>query len=683
MASRRDVGKGLLAAVAMTPFGLRALRSHARGGRGGVLVTKSLAAGMNLSAGGSGATYFEGLPIYKNRIRESKGFFVAGSGTTLATVSANGWPTQDFEIFLNAGNFLSTRGEWAAGTWKCGFIGTGAETVTGVNGATATVTTVGTGGAYTLFNLTGVGTNAGFQVTDTTGGVTNVFAYLPAYPASTIDNMLSPSAFTNEAIATYSKAAYVRCMDWTGCVFNATTMTSANRAKPSNTQCFYHSKASGLEGLPLECHIAFCLACNTVRGINLPNLFDSSFTYITDLGNAINALLPAGQALYVEESDELWNNEGAGIAAWAAAAAAFSSTGNYVYYSYQHHNIASILQSIFGSRYGTDIRLVSAWQSAGNGVSFRFHVRSYYLSQGWSISNDFYSTSIAPYLNTGYSSAQFSNTIAQIQATLQSVAQTVPLANTPSSAPYAIEAILCMGLKDGLSMLCYEGGWQTNTENAGLLNAGAAIMDSGMIGVMEAYYQGIINSGAKGVPQWTGVNINTNTNLTPINESSNDWQSFVTSGSPRQAAIIATNATPPVPTRNVVNGSGSVIQGNCYIDNASGVAATLGGSGFAAPAWAPNYSVGNQATYLINCLKAGTYTVVGNLTNSGGSPGATGLEWAGEKHPFQTSGAVSIPVGTNNVTLGSVTLVLGANYICLTGNGTNQSSVSINTLTFN
>jgi hypothetical protein len=643
-----------------------------------------LPAGMNISAGGSGSTYYEGLAIYRNRIREAKGWFNS-AGSALTTVDSAGWPTTDFSIFMNAGNFVSTRAQWMQGTWKCGFIGTGAETVTGVNGASVSNVVPGTGGAYTTFDMNSVGTNAGFKVTGTTGGATNVWAYPPSYYASpVIDDKLSPSAFTPEALATYRNAGYIRGMDWTGCVFISTVMTSANRATPANTQCFYYNKGNGLEGIPLECLAAFCMAVGRPMWLNLPNLFDASFTYITDLANALFALVPPGLPIYIEQSDELWNNEGAGIAAWASAATTYGGTNAPVpFYCYQNHNFASIFQGVFGARYGTDVRLVSAWQSGGNGVAFRSHVRSEYATNGWNVANDFYSTALAPYLNTGYTSGQYSNTIAQIQATLLSVAQAVPLANTPSTSVYDIEAVLCVGLKDGLSMLCYEGGWQTNNENAGLVNAGAAILDPGMTAVMEAYYQGVLNSGSRGVPQWTGVDVNTNTSLTPVNESAEDWTTFVTSGSPRQAAIIAANAGSYVLTRNVVSGTGSIIQGNCYIDNATGAVATLGGSGFATPSWAPNYSTSYQATFLINCSKAGTYSLVANLTNSGGSAGSTGLEWAGEKTPFSTSGSVSIPTGTGNVTLGTVALVLGANYVCLTGNGANQSTVAINTLTFN
>jgi len=626
-------------------------------------------AGMNLSAGGSGSTYFEGLPIYKNRIRESKGFFVAGSSTTLATVDASGWPTQDFQVILTAANFVSTRGEWAAGTWKCGFIGAG--TPAGLNGSTASNIVPGSGGGYTTFDLTGVGTNAGFSVTGTSGSTTNIFAYLPAYLGSAIEDKLSASAFTTEAIATYSKAGYIRAMDWSNSIGNSTTMTSANRAKPSNTQCFFQNKGNGLEGLPHEDHAAFCMACAVPIWLNLPPLFDT--TYLTDLANGLFALVPIGVPIYIEIADELWNGEGPGITAWAAAATSFGGTAQF--FASQTHSIANAFRAVFGSRYGTDVRLVFAWQTGANGVSFINSVIGQYATNGWSMSADFYTTSIAPYFNTFYTAWQFSNTVAQILATLTTQSLAQPMASL-------MESNTCMGMKFGLSHICYEGGWQTNNENSGLVNAGASILDPGMQTVMQGYYQAVINSGSEGVPQWSGVDANSNSNLTPLNESAKDWTTFIASGSPRQAAVIAANAG-ITPTRNLVSGPGSVIQGNCYIDSASGANATLSASTFSpGPSFAPNHGTSNQATYLINCTAPGNYSLVVNFTNTG-STGASGLEFAGRKNPATVLGSQSIPAGTNNVTMGTVILVKGTNYVCLTGNGTAQSAISINTLTFN
>jgi hypothetical protein len=674
MISRRQMLSGSVAtAVALA---MPRARAHIgpRGSQSPAIV--QLPAGMNLSAGGAGTTSYEGLPIYKNRIRECKGFLEVGSSSTLTTVSSSGWPTTDFQVLLTTGTYVSTRGEWASGTWKCGFIGAG--TPAGINGATAS--NIGSSGSYTTFDLTGVGTNGGFKVTGTSGGATNVFAYLPAYPAEAIDNMLSASAFTNEAIAAYSKAGYIRAMDWTNCIQNAVTMTSSNRATPSNTQCFYQNVgiSSPTEGVPLEVVAAFCMACNVPAWLNLPNLFDGTFTYITNLADALYSLVPVGFPIYLELSDELWNGEGAGITAWSSAATTYGGTNVPVpYYAYQHHNIASIFQGVFGARYGTDIRLVSAWQTTGNGVAFREHIRQAYATNGWSVSNDFYASSIAPYFNTGYTSGEYSNTIAQIEATLTTVSAAQPMASN-------MESIVVLGLKDGLSHICYEGGWQTNAENSGLINGGAAAQDSGMAAVMEGYYQAGVNSGSHGIPQWAGVDINTDTNLTPINEFYDDWTTFTTSGAPRLTAVETANAGPYTPTRNVVSGSGSVIHGYNWIDNNDGsTLATLGTTGFTSPSWSPNYGTSYQASFVVNCTKAGTYTLVANCTNSGGSSGATGLEWGGEKNPYQTSGSVSIPTGTGNTTLGTVTLVEGANYVCLTGNGSAQSTVAINTLTFN
>jgi hypothetical protein len=128
---------------------------------------------------GAGSNYFEGLPLFKNRVREGQGFAVPGSSaTTPVALDANGWPLADFQCVLwaFAGGFALP--SWTSGTFTCGFIGNGNETVQVIPtlSSRCVVDTVvaGTGGAYTTFHLHSVTGNFGFEIINSTYAVAGI-----------------------------------------------------------------------------------------------------------------------------------------------------------------------------------------------------------------------------------------------------------------------------------------------------------------------------------------------------------------------------------------------------------------------------------------------------------------------------------------------------------------------------
>jgi hypothetical protein len=643
--------------------------------------------GVNLFALGIGSNYGEGFPIYKNRFREGYGPFVTGSAYpgTLPLLNAEGWPTEEFSWAAWAtGTGSNSQASWVEGNWSCGFTGSGAETVTSLNGTT--ISNLVQSGGVTTFTMSGVGNYGGFTVGNVTQAVTNIFAYLPEYNSlNTIDNPLDASAITTEALAHFGKIGIVRAMQWTNVIREGTTMTSSNRATPSNTQAAYTSwrGANGtVEGVPSEWTAAIALASGVASWINVGPVFDSSFTAITALANALYALVPAGNPMYIEIGNELWLNAGAGYTAWQNAASAYGS--KQAYWSYQAHSIAAIFRGVFGSRYGTDVRLVLAWQQGGNGVYMQYLIYGYYASQGWSISEDLYCTSCAPYYQTGLAEGS-TDTVAQILSAYTTNAESICF-------NAADESFIVMGLKYGLPCIGYEGGPQVNSEPGDIENLPGALMNSGMATVDETFYQSCSNAGFYGlVPFADGVNSGNSysatggdTNYCPINQFDYSYSDLLAGNSPRWNAILAGW---PTPTRNVVSGSGSIISGNCYLNSNSGSNPTLNESTYppnenGVPA--PNYEVQGEIAYLINCTRAGIYTLVVNFDNTGGSSGTTGCEYGGNFNPYTViAPTVSIPTGTNNVTVGGVELVAGANYIVLGNPGSNQADITVNSLTFN
>jgi Chitobiase/beta-hexosaminidase C-terminal domain len=809
---------------------------------------------INFSAtGGQGSTYAEGMRHWKNALRESSGFFYSSGGeygSPGVPLNASGWPTVGFQLNLWTTSNGSVPGWALGGYFNCGFSGSGAETVT-ANG-NCTISNLAQGGGNTTFRLTvtsSSGGGFGIVVGNVTQAVTNQFYYLPEYNTLTgIDNPLSASSITTEAISHYENYSHIRFMNWSGTLRNTAVMTSTNRATPSNTQAgfyaqfnapsasctsaspavfttsaafcvngyvvylnvqgtgaaapggfsfgtpYYVVNASGTtlqlsltsggaainstttgsnfvlgnamgEAVPVEWQAALCQACGCGMWLNIGPVFDATYTYVTAIANALYAQVPAGIPIYLEIGDELWNGGAPpwGESAWLEAVAVSGLTSPQ-YFATQLHTIAGIFRGVFGSRYGTDVRLMNAWQAGGNGLYERYNVFNYYNSQGWTIpavagaGGDLWGNSIAPYINLpGYGNGQFyggtaslastgimtvtaasgpivpgavftgtgfpsscavvsqltgnaggigtyqmsvtgtaaastaitltsfslTSTIAQIDAQLTSIAQLQPFYSY-------LEQITVMGLKYGLPMIPYEWGWQTNGENSGLTNGGAAILDSGMTAVMNTFAQATVNAGARSMNVYEGGIDSNNAvaGLVPVDQLGVTYP-ISTSNSPRFNSIVQSASV--TPTRNVITTPGTVIPGANYLDVnwSPGVNPGFNQNGDGTISFSsPNYGVGGQTSYHVWSAIAQTTTLVVNYTNSGSSAALTQLEWGGEFQPFQILGGVatptlvSIPTGTNNVTIGSINLPAGHSYVTLGNPNTRYPSLTCNSLTF-
>lgn len=223
MATRRDALKAV-GATALAAAAQRALGGVGAIGRAlGSAIVQTNPMGANIAFGGGADTYFEDLPLFQDIIPWSKGFQVStGAGTigsTWATVDANGWPTQDFGVFLHvSGNSPS----WASGALSCGYIsrGSGTETIAGVG---ATVSSINrTAAPLVTFQLTPTATTWGMTITGTSGlGATGVYAYQNEYAANasnghvdiTAANVLAGKPiFTTEALALYKQLRHTRWM---------------------------------------------------------------------------------------------------------------------------------------------------------------------------------------------------------------------------------------------------------------------------------------------------------------------------------------------------------------------------------------------------------------------------------------------------------------------------------------
>lgn len=246
-------------------------------------------------------------------------------------------------------------------------------------------------------------------------------------------------------------------------------------------------------------------------------------------------------------------------------------------------------------------------------------------------------------------SLALSSSTAQIQANLNSIA-------TQNAFKSRLDNLAIMALHYGLKVATYEGGWQVNTESASLTNAGAATMDTGMTAVMETFYNTIFNHGVSLFAQFEGGVAGNSSSRSPNDELSTVFP-ITTGTSPRFAAIQNYATGLPVPTFNVVSGTGSIIQGYNWADNID--VTQLGSFNLGAFKLAPFYNSNGYCPYLVNCTNAKNYNL--DVTFSGVSGSPTTDVWV---NGVKVASAVAVSNGVVRV-VSATALNLGPNEILL------------------
>jgi hypothetical protein len=738
--------------------------SYGRMGRGGIALPTFNPMGINYSAGGTASLYYEALPLFINRVRESRGF--TNTSWVPLALSAAGWPTTDFRCML--GGFTQKLPSWAVGTFKCGFIGSGSESVS-VTGGTLANLVHGSGGAYTTFDLTvSAPNNIFFDVTGTTGGATDVFAYIPGYyPGSAqIDNVMSASSLLASTIVHYKQFNHIRNMWLSNTVSFMQQATGSARRTPSNfqagstgsgvtiggypttltfasipasgatsatlasawtgptgqygmefedastngdarivtltngaTTCTWSGSRAltqamigttayvGYEGYPVEWMISLCNACGASPWICLPMYEDgtegAAGSWSTSMLEMIASSYTGSKPVICELGNENWNPGYDTFFVLGELSTLYGFADRYHYYAYRHNQFATLARSVLPAGwYGNKVILAHMDQAVS--PSFQTSMLSAYSSNYGAPKNDIAYVGCAPYCNPVTTN---SDSIATIQAESTTAAQSAAMQHLNGGGSYC-EEIAVVGLHYGIPMATYEGGFQWNNSGyASLANLGAAIMDPGYASCIETLYNTIFNAGVVlGTHFQGGVNESTNATA-PVDELSNDYAALPTcpaleglqSFFPPNALSI---------TRNDITTPGTVIDGRNYTDNTPSISAsypTLGGTGGSNPSLVP-YGTAGTVAYLLWSNTARTVALSANFTNSGSS-GTSQLEWGSVANGgFSTLGGgtptqVTIPAGTNAVSIGSFPVTKGWSYILLGKPGTAQASISINSVT--
>lgn len=364
---------------------------------------------------------------------------------------------------------------------------------------------------------------------------------------------------------------------------------------------------------------------------------------------------------------------------------AFETYNNrYRYLAEATYQIAQTVKGVYGASFSSKVKMILAWQTGGVamfGTAMSYLAHTYPAAQ---VNSFLGALSMAPYetrnnTNVPGDGVNHVGETGDSVATIQS--QLTANGNYVAFLDYCENVSIC-AMHYGLEFWPYEVGWEIAGESAAD-NIGPAIMDSGMTTVVTSYLQNLFNSGASRV-NWTTWGVSQTGNgsgYDPGYALATSYSTFESSGSPRLAGIQSLNSGVTY-SRNVVSGSGSVIDCINYADNVSAKSATypyLGQvNGFLQALY---YGVGGYIGYLVNCASAGTYTVVGTFNTT--ATGTTNFEWGNPSSPATITTGISIPNGTGvTVTLGTVTLVKGPNYIVL-GNGTTQNAIVPKSLKFN
>lgn len=432
-------------------------------------------------------------------------------------------------------------------------------------------------------------------------------------------------------------------------------------------------------------------------GIWINEPMNDDGTWLSSVETVLNANLAAGIPVWIELGNECFN--GSYFCYYYLANevsdGAFPSTSDA--WSSLLHTAATSLRSVFGSRFGTDIRLVGVYQQ--NNVSWLYSAAVYYSSQGWNLASDLYATGEAPYGN-----ASPALTTSDSIQTIENKFYTGSLTN--AMAVDASEHLFVMGSHNGLShgLAAYEAGWDvyghyggggyTNVFTSGGSTLGAMqdtttvnTCGTGMQCPWTTYEQGLCDAGYIANTQFTVGAWGYSTSV-PGDEETAYQSDFI-----NNTNVPILNGMQPFMTgcthqRNVITARGQTIAGVNYLDNNSSISASNPALNTAAFGIASPYNgSAGPVSWLVWDLIPGTnsFSVVATISST--STGSTWLETTGGTVWYGTGGisggAISIPNNSGTptaYTLGNVNLSYGENYILLGVPGTSQGNITVTQL---
>lgn len=332
-------------------------------------------------------------------VKQSRGFLRADTGFSVpATLNAQGWPTEDFDIILmtDTQDVLGL-----SGTYK----------VSGQCSVAPQISVVGNGSAVTNVQYVSLTQRFTADVTlpasaeefflkfrATSGGVVSLKVLRPGYSTT------NTPVFTTPFLAHIARFNQLRVMDWTQ-TNNTLVSNWANRtsvAAPSY---------STNDGAPWE----VCADLANIAGkdlwINVPHLADD--VYITNLATLLRDRLDPLRKVYVEHSNEVWNplfqqhawNNAAALAAPGSLGLSYDGQTAPIllaarHHAFRTHRIAEIFASVYGPALLKErVRVVLAGQQSEPALLF---TGLDYLNHFYGPPKDYlYAVAGAPYFGLG------------------------------------------------------------------------------------------------------------------------------------------------------------------------------------------------------------------------------------------------------------------------------------------
>jgi hypothetical protein len=413
--------------------------------------------------------------------------------------------------------------------------------------------------------------------------------------------------------------------------------------------------------------------------INIPCYEDGTDGEPGSYSTAVLQLLASsytssGKVFFERGNENIWNN----YPTTACLNNLFNiATGTYSdvwdYLAAGAHTFANLARAnLPAGWWGTKVFQVEGQQAAtGNGPYYTGdYLGDLNTRSGGNPSADVQYIAIAPYVNPVVGS---SDSVSTIESNVDE--WIVNGANSWGAEQTDIVA-RSFGLTNGL--LSYESGIQWNicgnpgsscsNSNA---NEGAAMMAIGMTPQITAIYQQYADLGFQAYTHFaTGVWAQGGPTA-PDNELSTSYSSLISTGSPTLAGIQPFEAGQTV-TRNVVSASGATIPGYNYADNiGNSNNCSFASTNVQTPVPNVPFFLGGNCFYRVwnpNSTSQ-TYTLVASFSDVSGSP-TTNLVVNG------TTQASGVAVSNGAVTVGSVTLAPGDNFVVLGHGGTQSATVT-------
>jgi hypothetical protein len=268
----------------------------------GTFSNASVKATIPLGANLDGVTDYSLGNAFVDMIKQARQFFSIARSTpetfVPATVDANGWPTEDFEVYVQTGT-LNTAKVYN-GTYKLSFTGratvdtsiTPGGMVSNVvyhpltNTTTADVTVHASDSSSNWYFV--------LDFTNTHGSVKNVKLIRPGYAANTTQ------VFTNQFLRTLQPFSTLRFMDWAATNNNPV----ANWGGRSHVT---DARQSTTKGVAWEYMIQLANLTHKDLWINIP--VNATDDYVKQLAALLKQTLAPDLVVYVEYSNELWNGQ--------------------------------------------------------------------------------------------------------------------------------------------------------------------------------------------------------------------------------------------------------------------------------------------------------------------------------------------------------------------------------------